>query len=247
MTSLLQKIRTAVLANAHDLIDKVIDLNSIGAVKQHIRDLEESIGQMTEAAIQAGGHRRTVERETAQLAAQVAELNTNIDFIITDGDEANDHLALPMEARLAALEEQQAAVEVELTTAVQVSQALDEALSTIKAKHQQMLAQLSRLEAMDRAAKAKEQAAETLEQVGAMDMEGAQASVDDVTARIQRRSDVADERFQRAMAGTAGAAEKDVALAKARARLAERKARLTGQTGEPETVQVVVEGKPVTD
>jgi len=251
MASLLEKIRTAVLANAHKLIDAVIDLDSIAAVKQHIRDLESAMDKMEEAAIEAGGHRRTVTRETQQLQAQITELNQNIDFILTDADQDNDHLALPMEARLAALEEEHQAIAAGVEAANQVAQALNEALSKVQAKHQAMVAQLAKLEAMDRAAKAKEQAARTMEQVSEMDLEGAGASVDNVAAKIQRRADVADERFDRAMTGVSGGFEKDVALAQAEARLAARKARLTSNPSESDepkasnTITVMVRGEPV--
>lgn len=234
MVSLFSKIRTAVLANAHELIDKVIDLNSIAAVKQHIRDLENAIDQMEEAAIQAGGHRRTVTRELSQLQSQVKELNRNIDFILTDPDEENDYLALPMEARLQALEEQLATAQENIVTANQVAEALNEALSNVQAQHQQMMTQLARLEAMERAAKAKELAARTIEQVGRVDTTGAIASVDSVAAKVQRRADVAEERFERAMEGVTGGFEKDVALAQAKARLEARRRRLTGESEEAE-------------
>src|SRR3989344_5452236 len=104
MASLFEKIRTVVLANAHQLLDAAIDLNSVAAVKQHIRDLEGAIDQMEEAVIEANGNRTTVKRQLNDKRSQIAELNQNIDFIVGDGDESNDHLALPMEARLQGLE-----------------------------------------------------------------------------------------------------------------------------------------------
>jgi len=43
MAGLFQKARIAALSAAHALMDKVVDLNSIGAVKQYVRDLEKPL------------------------------------------------------------------------------------------------------------------------------------------------------------------------------------------------------------
>ncbi len=51
-------------------------------------------------------------------------------------------------------------------------------------------------------------------------------SVDAVADRIQRRSDIADAKFEQAMGEMSGQIEKDVVLAQAEARLEQRKARL---------------------
>ena len=37
MAGLFQKARVAALSSAHALMDKIIDLNSVGAVKQYVR------------------------------------------------------------------------------------------------------------------------------------------------------------------------------------------------------------------
>jgi phage shock protein A len=229
MASLLGKIRIGVLAAAHELADKLVDLHSTGAVKQHIRDLERMLDNLEDAAAEAAGYRRTVTREEQKLAAQIAELDHNINFILSDEDEANDHLAVPMEARLVGLEELHATQQEEVAAAIRTSQSLDEVVSTLRAKHVSMVAQLKKLEAMERAAEAKERAAEAIVEADEITSEGADVSVDNVTRRIQERADVADVKLERAMGGMADKVEKDVVLAKAKARLAERKARLAAE------------------
>lgn len=227
MAGLFQKARVAALSSAHALLDKVIDLNSIGAVKQYVRDVENALEDLEDAAATEAGHLRTAQRDAVQLQAQIKELNQNIDFILTDNNPANDHLAKPLEARLIGLEQRTSAKNEEIASTQKSSQALNEAVSTLQAKYQSMVEQLQRLVAMDAAAKAKEGAVEAMRNVGRITSAGGTISVDDISDRIQRRSDVADAKFEQAMGEMSGQLEKDVVLAQAEARLEQRKARLT--------------------
>jgi phage shock protein A len=226
MAGLFQKARVAALSSAHGLLDKIIDLNSVGAVKQYVRDLESALEDLQDAAATEAGHLRTAQRDSLQIQSQMKELNQNIDFILSDSNPANDYLAKPLEARLIGLEQRNNAKTEEITSTQQSSQALNEAASTLQTKYQNMVEQLQRLEAMDTAAKAKENAAQAIRNAGRMGSAGGTVSVDDISDRIQRRSDVADAKFQQAMGDMSGQMEKYVVMAQAEARLEQRKARL---------------------
>jgi phage shock protein A len=226
MASLFQKARIAALSTAHGLMDKVVDLNSIGAVKQYVRDLENALDDLQDAAATAAGHVRTVQRDADQLKSQIKELNQNIDFILSDGKPENDHLATPLEARLIGLEQLVSTKDEEIATGQKTAQALSEAVSTLQTKYQNMVQQVIRLEAMDKAAKAKESAVEAMRQAGQITSAGGDVSIDAVADRIQRRSDVADARFERVMGDMGGQVQKDLVIAQAQARLEARKARL---------------------
>lgn len=236
MAGLLEKIRLGVLATAHSLVDQVIDLNSAQAVRQYIRDLEGQLDRLRDASAEATGYTRTLAREEEQLEAQIAELNNNISFILSDGDTSNDHLALPLEARLIGLEENLQNRQGEAGDAHKTAQALGEVVSQLQAKHAQMVGQLQRIESLERSAKAKEAAADTLDRLGKMAQTGAPtASVDDIAARLQRRADVADVKLEQAMGGVNAQMGKDVLLAQAQARLAARKQRMLPQATETTT------------
>jgi phage shock protein A len=233
MAGLFQKARVAALSTAHSLLDKVIDLNSVGAVKQYVRDLENALEDLEDAAATEAGHVRTVQRDCVQIQSQMKELNQNIDFILSDNNPANDYLAKPLEARLIGLEQRSNAKNEEFASAQKSSQALGEAVSTLQAKYQNMVEQLQRLEAMDTAAKAKEGAAQAIRNVGRIASGSTSVSVDDIADRIQRRSDVADAKFEQAMGTMSNQVEKDVVLAQADARLEQRKARLALPGAQP--------------
>jgi len=238
MAGLFQKARIAALSSAHSLLDKIIDLNSIGAVKQYIRDLESALEDLQDAAATESGHLRTVQRDSIQLQSQIKELNQNIDFILSDNNPANDHLAKPLEARLIGLEQRMNAKNEEFASTQKSSQALNEAVSNLQAKYQSMVEQLQRLEAMDTAAKAKERAVEAMRNVGRVSSAAGSVSVDAVADRIQRRSDIADAKFEQAMGEMSGQVEKDVVLAQAESRLEQRKARLALSSPEPQEAAV---------
>ena len=219
--------RIAALSAAHALLDKVVDLNSIGAVKQYIRDLEGALEDLEDATAAASGHVKTVKRDAERLKSQIKELNQNIDFILSDNKPENDHLATPMEARLIGLEQRLSTKDEEITTGQKTAQALAEATSTLRTKHQNMLQQVQRLEAMDRAAKAKESAVSAIRQAGK------------ITSRRRRfhrrscrphprRADVADAKFEQVFGDMNSDVDKDVVIAQAQSRLEQRKARLAG-------------------
>ena len=226
MAGLLEKIRLVTLSAAHKLLDRAIDLNSTEAVRQYVRDLEDALSDLQDAAAVAHGHTRTVAREGERINAQATELNRNLDFILSDQDAENDRLALPLEARLAGIEQRIATNREEAETGERTARALDDAVAALKTKYEDMVGQLSRLEAVERSTKAKESAAKALKGVAGMTGEGAPVSVDDVSARLEARADVADARFERALDDMSGGVEKDLAMAQAAARLAARKARL---------------------
>ncbi len=226
MASLFQKARIAVLSNAHSLIDKVIDLNSVEAVKQYVRDLEESLNDLRESAAVAAGNVTTVKRDVDALSARRDELDRNIDFILTDADTTNDHLAEAMQVRLNAIDAELVSKREELTAAEQTASALADAASKLGAKHADMVSQLRQLKSLEQATKAKAKAADAMQSAGAAMSHGADASVDDVTARLHAEGDVQDARLGQALEGFEDGVDHDVALAQASADLAARKARL---------------------
>jgi len=75
----------------------------------------------------------------------------------------------------------------EIATEKKTSHALVEAVSTLRTRYQNMVQQVQRLEAMDKATKAKESAVEAIRQAGQITSAGADVSIDAVADRIQRR------------------------------------------------------------
>jgi phage shock protein A len=229
MAGLLEKVRIGVLAQAHNLLDQLIDINSPQAVKQYIRDLENSISGIENDAAEAAGHVTTTDREVHKLTGQIESYDHAIDAILTSNDPSANDKARELQVKLNGFKQQLDAKNTELATAKETAEAITHSLSALRSKHQSMVQQLSTLETMDKAAKDKERAARALQQAAKISSIGSDISVDDLASRIQARHDVADEKLKRALASMDDTLGKDVALTQADADIAARRARLAGQ------------------
>jgi phage shock protein A len=229
MAGLLEKVRIGVLAQAHNLLDQLIDLNSPQAVKQYIRDLEDSISGIENDAAEAAGHVTTTDREVHKLMGQIESYDHAIDAILTSNDPSANDKARELQVKLNGFKQQLDAKNIELATGKETAEAITHSLSALRSKHQSMVQQLSTLETMDKAAKDKERAARALQQAAKISSIGSDISVDDLASRIQARHDVADEKLKRALASMDDTIGKDVALTQADADIAARRARLAGQ------------------
>lgn len=196
MTSFISKIRTVTLGTVHDLLDKAIDLNSPSALRQYTRDLEDALDRMrNEAAIQAG-QVRTLDREIGDLTSKVALGKATI---VKLQETRHDDLARIKATEVVRMQSQLDEAKRNIAAQGAASTQLDTAVRLVEAKHTEMVAQVRRLESMDRDTKAKEQTAQALSAAGRLVSGGSDISIDDVQQRMAARNDVATEKFNRAM------------------------------------------------
>ncbi|MFA5986535.1 MAG: hypothetical protein WC819_04295 [Parcubacteria group bacterium] len=225
MMTIFQKLRTITLGAAHALLDKAIDEMSIPALKQNLRDIEAAIKTLDEEAAEAEGSMVTANNRATAITAQVDELNTNIVFILSDGDDSNDHLSEPLQARLTGLEVQQKSALAEVETFKQTMMAVDQVASALKAKQQTRLTQITLLQSQANTAEAKNKAADAIELANKLGG-GEISSVDDFQERIETKSNIADARLRRAMGDMQTGLGQDAILADAKAKIAARKAKI---------------------
>ena len=229
MAGLFEKARVLILANAHKLLDAMIDLDSVAAVKQYARDLEESLRNLEDAAAEGKGYVRTLTREGAELEARSAELNHTIDLILTDNDPSNDHVATAKQVELDGVDNLVALKRIELEEAKKTAERLWEAVSALRAKHTSMVQRIQQLEAVQRATKAQEGAASAMKVATDIMASGETVSVDNIMERMRRKADVAAVKFEDAMGGFDQASGKDAMIAVANAKIAERRQRLAAR------------------
>jgi phage shock protein A len=214
------------LAWLHQIADAAIDTHSIPVVQQHIRDLEQAISDLREAQAQNAGAIAGLNRQIAQLHQQEATLNTQADALLQLNPPRED-LAATVEQRLEEVESNLAPLNNQLEKAQAIQAQYEQAMSALEAKHTSMMRQLRTLQSLDVSASAEDRAAHALHAVSSA--LGGTASIDDITARIQNRSDVAHARLQQEM-GAFTPKEDPVADVLAQSamqqRLAARKARL---------------------
>lgn len=224
MTSLLAKLRIVTLGNLHEMLDAMIDLNSPAAVKQYIRDLEAGIAQIEHAANTTEGALRTNKDDLAGAQRLASTLDADINALLTDKDERNDSLALPLQVKLTAANSRV----TDLAGIRDQNQAmldkLNGAISKLQAKHAQMTMTLESLESKVEAGEGMQAAAQAATSVGALSVDS--PDVDSLARRINKRYNEQGAAFDRAMSKLATATDNDAAVASAEAALSRRKAEL---------------------
>lgn len=97
MASLLDKVSTLIQANLHALVDNALKSNSMAVIDQYIRDVDNNLDALEDAAATVGGQVKTLERKAAEYKKQMDELDRNIDLFLTQGKE---ELARAAQAKL---------------------------------------------------------------------------------------------------------------------------------------------------
>ena len=225
--TLFSKARVLALSVAHSLLDRGIDLNSVEAVKQNIRDLETSVQNLESARATHRGLLRGLVRDLNDLRTSRTTMNEDADRLLGNNDLSNDHQAATLEADLAGIELLLADKEEEERDMNGTIDTMGKTLSSMRAVLTTRRGQLSRLESMKHAAGAKESAATAMRQAKNSMSTGVDASVDSVAARIQKRYDIADDQLKSASEGFTNATQGDSGMATVAARLAKRQAKLT--------------------
>jgi phage shock protein A len=82
MASLLEKAQTLISANLHEMVDRALEANSVGVMRQYIRDAEDNLEQLEDAAATVGGQVKTVERKYKEYKKKGDQLDRNIDALL---------------------------------------------------------------------------------------------------------------------------------------------------------------------
>jgi phage shock protein A len=200
METLRQKARVLSLSWLHQVADAAIDTQSIPVVRQYIRDMEQAMSDLREAQAENAGAIAGLTRQIGQLHQQEAILNTQADALLQLNPPRED-LAATVEQRLQEVENTLTPLNNQLEKSQAIQAQYEQAMSALEAKHNSMMQQLRTLQSLDTSASAEDRAARALHSVnGAL---GGTSSLDDITARIQGRSDVAHARLQQEMGGIA--------------------------------------------
>ena len=85
MASLLEKTQTLIQANLHAMVDKALENNSVAVMKQYIRDAENNLDELEDAAATVGGEVKTLERKYQEYKKKADQLDRNIDALLMQG------------------------------------------------------------------------------------------------------------------------------------------------------------------
>ncbi|HLF25457.1 MAG TPA: PspA/IM30 family protein [Anaerolineae bacterium] len=97
MASLLEKVGTLISANLHALVDAALKANSVAVMDEYIRQAENNLEALEDAAATVGGEVKTLKRKYDEYATQAAKLDSDIDTLLT---QKRDDLASAAQAKL---------------------------------------------------------------------------------------------------------------------------------------------------
>jgi phage shock protein A len=222
MASLLDKVGTLIKANLHAMVDAALKSNSLAVFDQYIRDAENNLEALEDAAATVGGNVKTLARKVEQYKADSAKQDSDIDALLKQGKE---DLAAAVQAKLNTttklLAEYQSSyqkTQVEYQRLMDAKLKLEAKLTTIKQEREQMHELLDLAKAKERTVGAI-RSLKDLEGVGDADMaritEGIRSRLDQAEAR----ADIETSRLEGQVDEALGKTELDNQLAERKKRL----------------------------
>ncbi len=197
MASLLEKVQTLIAANLHALVDQALKANSLAVIDQYIRQVEDNLEDLEDAAATIGGEVKTLKRKFDEFATKAGELDRNIDLMLKEGKE---ELAVAAQSKLnsttrlaetykSQFERQQA----EYAKLLDAKLKLEAKLTTVKQEREEMQALLD-------LAKSKELTAKTMQSLdnllGSGDQDVARMA-ESIRARLDKASARSEMQAQR--------------------------------------------------
>jgi phage shock protein A len=199
MASLLEKVGTLIRANLHALVDEALKKNSVAVLDEYIRQAENNLEDLEDAAATVGGNVRTLERKHKEYQSKADELDRNIDILLQKG---KDELAIAAQSKLNSTQrladdykEQWERQQREYQALINAKLKLEAKLTTIKQEREE-------LQALLELAKSKEITAKAIQSlddvVGVGDADIARIG-DSIRARLDKasaRSELAASRLE---------------------------------------------------
>jgi phage shock protein A len=222
MASLLDKVGTLISANLHAMVDSALKANSLAVFDEYIRQAENNLDALEDAAATVGGNVKTLKRKVDQYQADVTKFDAQIDELLRQG---KDDLAAAVQAKLnttSGLLTQYKAdcdkTQLEYQKLVDSKLKLEAKLTTIKQQRESM-------ESLLELAKAKEKTVGAIRSL--KDLEGVgDADIARITEGIRSRLDKADARAEMASSRLSEQVDSTLGKAEIDTQLAERKKRL---------------------
>jgi phage shock protein A len=153
MATLLEKVSTLISANLHSLIDMALRSNSMAVVDQYIRQVEDQLENLTDAAATVGGEIRTLKRKLEEHQGKAAELDKAVDAFLVEGNETS---AAAAQSRFNSSEQLIETYKAQISRLEEEYKKLLDAKVKLEARHETMKVQRSELQSLLELAKSKE-------------------------------------------------------------------------------------------
>ncbi len=222
MATLLEKVQTLISANLHEMVDKALETNSVAVMKQYIRDAENNLDELEDAAATVGGEVKSMERKYKEYKKKADQLDRNIDALLMQGkadlaraaqNELNSNRALQEQYH-----EQWVRQQREYESLLSARLKLQAKLQTIRQEQKE-------LEALMRLAKSKETTVKAIKSlddlmgVGDADIARLGESIRSRLDKASAHGEMYAERLDNQMDAALGSAELDLQLEERKRRL----------------------------
>jgi phage shock protein A len=222
MASLLDKVGTLIKANLHAMVDQALKANSLAVFDQYIRDAENNLDALEDAAATVGGNVKTLGRKVEQYQAESTKYDKDIDALLQQGKE---DLAAAVQAKLnttnkllAEYRESYQKTQVEYQRLMDSKLKLEAKLTTIKQEREQMHELLDLAKAKERTVGAI-RSLKDLDGVGDADIARITDGIRSRLDQAEARAEIETSRLEDQVDATLGKAELDMQLAERKKRL----------------------------
>ncbi len=194
MATLMEKVSTLISANLHHMVDQALKSNSLAVIDQYIRQVENNLADLEDAAATVGGEVKSIKRKLAEYEQKQAELDRAIDAFLMEG---NEGAAVAVQSRLNSVErlletyqEQVDRQDAEFKSLLDAKVKLEARLATMKQEREE-------LEALLQLAKSKEtsnKAMKSLDDLMGSGDSDISSIADSIYARLDKASTASEMR-----------------------------------------------------
>ena len=222
MASLLDKVSTLISASLHAMVDKALKANSLAVFDEYIRQAENNLDALEDAAATVGGNVKTLARKVEQYKADAVKQDADIDALLKQGKE---DLAAAVQAKLNTTSKLLAQYQTDHTKTQSEYQKLLDAKLKLEAKLTTIKQEREEMQALLDLAKSKERTIGAIRSL--KDLEGVgDADIARITESIRSRLDQADARAEIETSRLESQVDEALGKAELDMQLAERKKRL---------------------
>lgn len=204
MATLLEKAQTLISANLHAILDKALQANSLAVLDEYIRQAQDNLEDLEDAAATVGGQVKTLKRKATEFERKAEKLDRNIDMLLQRG---KDDLAVAAQRKLNGVTEMTQEYREQHERQQKEYQQLLDARLKLEAKLTEIRQEREQLQGLLELAKAKEITTDTLRSlddlagVGDADIariaDGIRARLDKASAEGEMRASRLDEQMDR--------------------------------------------------
>ena len=200
----MEKAQTLISANLHNILDKALKANSLAVLDEYIRQAQDNLDDLEDAAATVGGQVKTLKRKTEEFEKKAQKLDSDIDMLLQRGKE---DLALAAQRKINNVQSMAQEYREQWERQQKEYQTLLDARLKLEAKLTEIRQEREQLQGLLELAKAKEMTAKSLRSlddlagVGDADIariaDGIRSRLDKATAQTEIRASRLDEEMDR--------------------------------------------------